>query len=540
MQKTNSTIIHVGLLVVLCIVQFVVLLGSYDIWDIDEGMHSAMARNMVLTGDWVTPWFNGEPFFDKPALFNWLCGISFLLFGMTEFAARFPAALCGMATVIVVYFIGRKAFGATAGLIAGAVLATSLEFAILSRVVQYDIPFTLFTTLALYFYCAAMMGKDEDSRLFLGFYVAAALAVLVKGPLGLVLPAIVIGFHVLFYNRWARLLRMNIPLGVLLFFAIAAPWFVLAEIANPGYLDYFIIKQHFANFIGDVADYQPRHPQPWFYLLPLMIVGVFPWCVVMFQAMFDGIRDARDTEREYVMFFLIWLFAMLLFFSAATSKLPTYVLPIFPAVALLIGRFGQEYLQGDAAAPRRKLLIGLSISALLLVPAAIWAVLEKPWGKLESRYGLEGVEVTLFLALPTAVLVVALLLAYFNRRRDSLLALVAATPVAVLYLTAAIAPDLTPYRSSKDIGLELDARLPPGEKMVLRGQLLDAAVFYTGRQAITLADEAALQEYLQSGDGAIAILVNKRSNPLDELREDCRVITSVANKAVVTACEEQD
>ena len=171
----NSTTGQLVFLTVLCASLYLFDLGGRDLWDIDEGMHAVIAQNMLVTGDWVTPVFNGEAFLDKPPLFNWLTALSFLVFGATEFAARLPAALAGLGTVLVTYGLARRLYGKATGLVAGIVLATSLEMIIVSRIVQYDVPFILFTTLALYFYARSTYDPENSRASVLLLYGAAGL-----------------------------------------------------------------------------------------------------------------------------------------------------------------------------------------------------------------------------------------------------------------------------------------------------------------------------------------------------------------------------
>ncbi|MCK5669494.1 MAG: glycosyltransferase family 39 protein, partial [Gammaproteobacteria bacterium] len=238
--SNSSPTLRLGSLVAICGMLFFAFLGVRDIWDIDEGMHAAIAQTMLLSGDWVTPIFNGEAFFDKPVLFNWLNAISFKLFGFTEFAARLPAALAGLGSVILAWQLGRQLYGERAGFLAGLILATSLEFMILSRVVQYDIPFTFFVTLTLFCFANGVIDESKRRIYFLGFYAAAALAVLTKGPIGLILPGLVVVIYLISSRRFHLLKEMQIFPGIVIFMTIVTPWFWLMERANDGYLEYFI------------------------------------------------------------------------------------------------------------------------------------------------------------------------------------------------------------------------------------------------------------------------------------------------------------
>ena len=281
-------------LIAICGLLFFTFLGVRDLWDIDEGMHAAIAQTMLLSGDWVTPIFNGEAFLDKPVLFNWVTAISFYLFGFTEFAARLPAALSGLGCVILTWQLGRQCYGERAGFLAGLILATTLEFMILSRVVQYDIPFTFFVTLALFCFARAVVDEDNRRFYFLGFYAAAALAVLTKGPIGLILPGLVIVVYLVTTARYSLLREMQILPGIVLFLAIVTPWFVLMERANEGYLEYFILKQHLGNFLGGEGAMKPRHPEPFNYYLPILLAGLLPWSALLPQSLVRAWRSDRD------------------------------------------------------------------------------------------------------------------------------------------------------------------------------------------------------------------------------------------------------
>ncbi|MGE5807797.1 MAG: ArnT family glycosyltransferase [Nitrospirota bacterium] len=172
---------------VLCLVLFFYQLGSHPLWDVDEGLHASTSKGMVLSGDWVTTRVNGQNFYDKTVLHNWFVAVSFLLFSFTELAARLPAALLGLGTVLVTYELGRRMFGARAVLLGGAVLATSPEFIILSRSVVHDISLAFFITLSFAFFFIAFSTSNRRKPTLFLFYASLGLAVLAKGPIGLLL-----------------------------------------------------------------------------------------------------------------------------------------------------------------------------------------------------------------------------------------------------------------------------------------------------------------------------------------------------------------
>ena len=180
----------VVILAAICLLVFFFRLGARPLWDTDEGMHAATAKDMVLTGDWITPRHNGEPFYDKPPLLNWLTALSFEAFGFTELAARLPAALLGLGCVAVTYLLGRKIYGPTTAFFGAVILATSAGFVVLTRAVVHDICLAFFVTLTLFLFYAGLEDGAKGRRWFLTGYAAVGFAVLAKGPVGVLLPGV--------------------------------------------------------------------------------------------------------------------------------------------------------------------------------------------------------------------------------------------------------------------------------------------------------------------------------------------------------------
>ena len=192
---------HLIILLLLGLTLFFFRLGSRPLWDTDEGMHAATSKDMVVTGDYITPRLNGEVFYDKPVLFNWLTAASLRVLGFTEFAARLPAAVLGLGTVLLTYFLGRRMFNAKVGLLGGVILATAIEFIILSRIVVHDIALVFSMTLALFACYCAFESENHRTICLMIFYASLGLAILAKGPIGLLLPGLIVGLFLLLIRR---------------------------------------------------------------------------------------------------------------------------------------------------------------------------------------------------------------------------------------------------------------------------------------------------------------------------------------------------
>ena len=513
---------------------FFSFLGLRDIWDIDEGMHAAMAQTMVLSGDWITPYIDGEPFFDKPVLFNWLNAIAFVLFGFTETAARLPAAITGLGCVILTWQLARKLYGDRVGFLSGLVLATSLEFLILSRVVQYDIPFTFFTTLALWSFANAVIDEKRRRGYFLLFYVGAALAVLTKGPLGLFLPGMVIGFYLLATRQLKLISQMQIIPGILIFFAIVAPWFVMMERANEGYLNYFIVKQHFGNFLGGEGTMKPRHPEPFYYYIPVLLAGLLPWSALLPQSIVRAYKSDRMADHGMSLFFVIWIISMLAFFSTATSKLSTYMLPLFPAIAILIGRYVVSFLDEPSDESRRGVLIGVGCWLLPIALLAAYAIPMDPWLYWNHRAGIIWAEFEMFLALFTTLLIVTFSLVYFRKNKAAITAFAVTTPALMFYIVLVLVPDVNPFKGAKEIGLQIDYLLDDRQKIPMYGQFQDSTLFYTGRESRMIHTEEDLTRFLDSSNRRYVLIRDRSRKESDAFKGDYHIVLRVGNKAIVS------
>jgi 4-amino-4-deoxy-L-arabinose transferase-like glycosyltransferase len=321
---------------------FFIGLGATGLFDADEPAYAQAAREMLERGDWVTPHFNGQPRFDKPILFYWLILLSYRVFGVTEFAVRFWSALAGLGLVVLLWRAARRRIGGEAALWTGVAFSANLLTALLARAAVTDMLLTFFVTAAIVAGLDALEASASGGRWpARGMWAAMALAVLVKGPVGLLIPAMALGGCLLALPEARAGLRRLFPWeGPALFLAIAAPWYALALSANGwAFVEGFVIKHHLTRYTGVISS----HAGPLWFYLPVVLVGFFPWSSFLPAALWRAAktaygRHAGTAGDRLAVACLCWLSGLFVFFSLAGTKLPSYLFPAFPAMALLVGQ----------------------------------------------------------------------------------------------------------------------------------------------------------------------------------------------------------
>ncbi len=350
----------------------------------DEGRYAEIAREMVVSGDWTTPRLNGYKYFEKPALQYWATAAAFELFGVREWTARLWSALTGFLGVLLVFYLGNRAFGPPVGLLAAMVLAGNLLWAVIAHINTLDTGVSFFMSLAVAGLLLAQLDdatKRERSLAMHVAWAAAALAVLSKGLIGVVLPAGALVLYILVQRDWRRLAQPHFWSGLALFLAIAAPWFVAVSAANDEFFHFFFIQEHFERFLTRMHG---RY-QPMWYFLPILAAGFSPWIVSLLPSLGTAWRAAPAGAFRPARFLLVWSVMVFAFFSVSSSKLPSYILPIFPALAILAGlhfvRAGRALLAAQSA-----LYSVLGLAAALLAPLVLRAANDELPAALLAHY----------------------------------------------------------------------------------------------------------------------------------------------------------
>lgn len=317
-------------------VLFFLFLGRSPLANPDEGRYAEIPREMVASGDWVSPRLNGVAYFEKPPLVYWCVALCHELFGPSEWSMRTTPALFALAGVLLLYLGARHIFGRPAALFGASVLGSTMLYFALGRILLLDMAVSVFISATLLFFILGVRETAAGKRraFFYGLYLCAALATLSKGLIGFLLPGAVMFLWLLVFNQWRRLRPLYLPSGLLLALIVAVPWHVLAAQRNPTWAHFYFVHEHWERFSTSAH----ARVQPWWFFIPIVVLGFFPWSAFLPGALRVTLGDwSRRKENADVWFFAVWAGFVFLFFSASQSKLPPYILPVFPPLAVLIG-----------------------------------------------------------------------------------------------------------------------------------------------------------------------------------------------------------
>jgi 4-amino-4-deoxy-L-arabinose transferase-like glycosyltransferase len=541
-------------------------LGVPQLWDEDEPRNAACAREMLERGDWVVPTFNYELRTQKPVLLYWLMMASYSLFGVNEFSARFPSAVLAVGTTLVTFHLGRLLFNVRAGMLAGLMMATCLMFGVAGRAATPDSCLIFFTSLSLLAFVWAVsrrpcatgsasvfsdtggargthentasargtrwkQNRDFLPRRWIQFaliYSAMALAVLAKGPIGLALPVAIIGLFLLLVHQereetaTSRLARLGLfarrfaattwsmqPLTIVLVtVAIAAPWYLLVGFRTGGeWTRGFFGTENLARFQNTMEG----HSGPVVYYLVAILIGFFPWSIVLPAGVWFSVRSAfgRAGRHPSHLLLVCWAGIWIGLFSLASTKLPSYVLPAYPALALMTASFVDRWLAEPACVPRWLMhtawgsLVVIGIGMAVGLPLAARQLLPG-----EELIGLSGL-------IPLTGGVLALIL--FQCRRNSQ-AIAAVAAMAILFsatLFAGIAVRASRHQNSESL-IEMAQQQSGHDARFATFAHPESSIIYYARSRVERFDEPGAVARFISGSINGYIITN--DDRWDELR----------------------
>ena len=336
-QIRQSSALHPGKILLLVIIYGLLWFGTLNYRHLipsDEGRYAEIAREMLVTGDWITPRYNGYKYFEKPPLQAWATAAAFQAFGIGDWQARLWTALTGFLTILLVGFTGARIFNARAGWLAAVVLASSPMWIISGHFNSLDMGLSSFLVAAL---CSLLLAQTSHNKnncrnWMWACWIFMALATLSKGVIGVAIPAMVFIAYSISTWDWKIWTRLRLFSGTILFLAITAPWFVLVAQRNPEFLEFFFIHEHLQRFTQD----DHSRTGPIYYFVPLLLIGLLPW-ILQVPGAFAQAWSERRREFSAGWLLVCWFAVIFAFFSVSHSKLPGYIIPVFPALALIIG-----------------------------------------------------------------------------------------------------------------------------------------------------------------------------------------------------------
>jgi 4-amino-4-deoxy-L-arabinose transferase-like glycosyltransferase len=477
-------------------------LGAHSLWDMDEGVNAECGREMIEAGTWVVPTFNWELRSAKPVLTYWLQRPSYLYFGINEWAARFPSVLLGLGSVLLTYELGRRMFDPITGLLAGVVLASSIQFCILSHAATPDAPLIFFLTAT---FVLIWHGLQNQGRSWLVWpAIPCGLAVLAKGPVGLALPGLAVLLYLLWNREWRRLLDHKLVYGVLLFLAVAAPWYILVTAETRGeWAERFFLKEN----LSRIGTPQENHSGPPYYYVLAILVLFAPWSSVIGLTFWYGVESARSHETHMKetlahRFLICWFLANLVPFSFFQTKLPNYIAPLYPALALLTARFLIRWQRGDYVVPRWLMFVGTGGVLLTGLGYAIGFLIASGSIPLDisGMRTFPGLERWAGIGVIPVVAAGIMTWALLKGRRDIVVTALSMAAVGFVGLTAA-GPVLVidQYKAAKPLVLESGANQTDREiRLGSLGYFSDSQsiVFYARRRVEVFATADQAREFL--------------------------------------------
>lgn len=486
-HSTRSWLIDIVFVVLVLGIFYTLWIGSHALFTPDEGRYSEVAREMVVTGDYITPRLNGVPFLDKPVLYYWLQASAIKLFGLKEWALRFWPACIGILGCLMTYMAGRTLFNRRTGILSAVILATSPLYYGAAHYANLDLEVAVLISTTLFFSILALQSTTERRRhfFFIMAYIFCGLAALTKGLIGIVFPIAIIGSWIFLLNRWQMIKKMRLVTGLLLFFAITIPWYFRVQQANPEFLHFFFVTQQVSRFLTH-GDFNNKTAL-WFYV-PIILGGFFPWSVFAIQAFIKQSKMVWNNRRQHAteLFLLLWFSIIFIFFSIPKSKTIGYILPVLPPLALMVGQYLATVWDNITT---KSFKIGASLFAVLCLVLASLAFIAPHITSLQILAGLPPYLYFMGIVFLLAGISVYPLMKATAAGRNIFYCLTLVAGLALLTLSASAT--ILNVKSIKPVALDLKTQLSPTDEVVTYFKYYQDLPIYLERRITIVADWTA-------------------------------------------------
>lgn len=503
-------VVVILILLVLSVYMYLFQTGSFALTDPDETFYAQTAKEMLERGDWLTPYLYGKPQFEKPILFYWLVEASYKIFGVNEFAARFPSGLFAFIGLMAIYLLGRLLFNNRTGIFSAIVLATSLEYVILGNACVTDMLLSTFMLLGVLFF---FYGNIEKRGYFYILSAAAfGFAVLTKGPIGLILPGFIMIIYMVITRDFAIFKNPKaIFWAVASFFIVALPWYIIMyKMHGVSFTDEFFGFHNVTRFLT------PEHKtgSELYYNIPIVLGGFIPWSAFLPFGMWYFFKKAfysipqPPKERNGSIFVLLWFFGIFIFFSVSSTKLPTYVFPSFISLALMVGKFWDDFLtrryERSSILPMKLSYCCLSLAVILGLAGGYIFI------KADSPDILPKTFVTAVLIMITTGLSVA---AFMMKKFIAAFIAVAVLVISILPpISRSILPVIEAYESSKPISKVIMSYYKDGDALASEKDYMPGVAFYTGAIPVLISHSSSLFELAAGGRKVWGVLKKKNTD----------------------------
>jgi len=477
-------------------------LGDMGLTDQDEGRNAEAGREMFESKDHLTPTFNGELRVAKPVFLYWLMEQSYRLFGVNEFAARFPSALFGVGLILIHYLFLAHQRDRTVALFGGLMLLLNLEILGLGRMALTDSVLIFFTTASLYGFWLGLHGEGVVRRWIWMFYVGMAIATLTKGPVGFAVPLVAAALYLTWTRRWGDYWQKGIPVaGMLLFMLLAGPWYAaMFYVHGDAYASG--AKVH---TIGRFLSPMEGHYGTIFFYFPVLLIGFFPWSALLPVPLYRTFKDwylirrarthpSTTETSELDLFAALWVAGTFVFFTASATRLPHYIGPLFPAAALLTASYWSRcLLDPETKGIRASIHLMMGVGYLLAIGFAFLPTLYTTYAsKMVREFPLAGqVELGIGPYLAAAILLLGMtLVGYFglsNERRGGAFWAAGGTLAGLILIVVVIAiPHINRYAvaPSQELAYAAGLNLTPQDQFIAYSTTRASSVFYARRKTL--------------------------------------------------------
>lgn len=522
-------------------------LGNSRFWDQDEGYYASVAYEMYRRGDWIVPTFNEQLFAHKPPMMYWGMLLGFHVLGVSEFAARLPSAIFGCGSVLLVYALGRRLFDRSTGLLAGLVLTSCFMFTIVARSATADAHLCFFVMLAIYLWCRDAVDSRSEIPIamqasrplsirwptWIAVYAAMGMAVLCKGPIGVAFPITILalvhlgevclrttgGLQSFLISLFRTVWGMRPLTGAIVISMVAGPWFIAMQWVTDGvFLGEFLGVHHLQRF----SQAMDNHSGPIYYYILACLIGLYPWSAFAIPTAWNWLkRETRTSSFRGWLLVSAWIGVYLGVFSVASTKLPNYVIPAYPPLAIVIGVYMSTWGSQSSAMERRWQITGwilLFFVGLLVVFAPLVLTSAEPFSGWLDRLQLDpSTRGTIrWISLLGVPLVVGGIVGLVLRSRDrtaSLAPCFAITAGAMtLLFWQVIVPIADRHQTPQDIATALaNTHRNPDDppSIAVLEYFRPSMVYYSGSAIDFFTDLPALAERLQSDPAPVVVLKEK-------------------------------